>query len=160
MGKGDQSPKFVGKLRYLWIEDLPQEFLIETSFMNVEFLGNKTGKITAGAYLLSLAEIVYSVQQIKTGALLIVNNYSLVCGNDSSTYLFHSHSKDGNGNLSSYSREALLKFNTLYSLESYMQSVYYNAYPPTLNFQMQFIKVQCNANAKNAVKYALKRSEY
>ena len=43
----------------------------------MEFLENKTGKTTAGAYLLSVAEIVNSVQHIGTSTLLIVNNYIL-----------------------------------------------------------------------------------
>ena len=69
------------------MEDLPQEFLIENSSVNVEFLVNKTGEITAGAYLLSIKETVNSVQQIRTGALLIVNNYilGLIWGIHSST---------------------------------------------------------------------------
>ena len=37
----------------------------------MEFLENKAGEIAAGAYLLFIAEIVYSVRQIGTGALLI-----------------------------------------------------------------------------------------
>ena len=45
--------------------------------INIELLENKTGEITAGAYLLSIAEIVSSAQQIGTGPLLIVNNYIL-----------------------------------------------------------------------------------
>ena len=62
----------------------------------------KTGEITTGAYLLSIAEVVNSVQQIVTGALLIVNNYilSLMWENDS-IYLFDFHSNDVNGKLSS-----------------------------------------------------------
>ena len=43
----------------------------------MQFLENKTGEITAGVYLLSIAGIVNSVQDIETGALLIVNNYIL-----------------------------------------------------------------------------------
>ena len=50
LGKGDQFFKFIGKFRYLGMEDLSQEFLIENSSVNVEVLKNKTGKITAGAY--------------------------------------------------------------------------------------------------------------
>ena len=85
----------------------------------MELLENKTGEITAGAYLLSIAEILYSVQQAGTGALLIVNNYvlSLIWGNNSTIYLFDSHSKDENENLSSSATAVLLKFDTLYSLE-------------------------------------------
>ena len=40
------------------MEDLTQEFLVENSSMNVEFLENTTGGITAGAYLLSIADTV------------------------------------------------------------------------------------------------------
>ena len=46
------------------VEDLPQEFLIENSTINVEFLENKA------------REIVNSIQQIGIGGLLIVNNYN------------------------------------------------------------------------------------
>ena len=52
----------------------------QLEFLNVEFLENKTGEITARAYLLPSAEIVYSVQQIETGVPLIVNNYILNLG--------------------------------------------------------------------------------
>ena len=108
----------------------------------MQFPENKTGEITAGAYLLSFAEIVNCVQHTGTGALLIVNNYilGLISGNDS-MYLFDFHSKDENDNLSSSGTALLLKFDSLYSLENYIRSVYYNAYPRTLYFQVQFIKV-------------------
>ena len=118
LGKGDQLFKFIGKFRYLGIEDLPQEFLIENSLINVQFLKNKTGEITDGAYLLPISEIVNSVQHIGTGALLVVNNYilGLIWGNDS----IYSHSKDENDNLSSSGTAVLLKFDLLYSLENYI----------------------------------------
>ena len=68
------------------MEDLTREFLVENSSMNVKFLGNKTGRITAGAYLLSTAEI-------------------LIC-------LFDSNSKDENDNLSSSGTAVFLKFDS------------------------------------------------
>ena len=43
LGKGDQFFKFIGKFRYLGMEDLPQEFLVENFSINVEVLKNKTG---------------------------------------------------------------------------------------------------------------------
>ena len=43
----------------------------------MEFPENKTGEITAGAYLLSVADIVNSVQQIGNGDLLFVTNYTI-----------------------------------------------------------------------------------
>ena len=59
------------------MEDLPQDFFIENLSINVEFLNIITGEITAGAYLVSITEIVRDYQQIGTGALLIINNYIL-----------------------------------------------------------------------------------
>ena len=51
--------------------------MIKNFQINVKLLENKTGEITAEAYLLSIAETVNSAQQIGTGAILIVNNYIL-----------------------------------------------------------------------------------
>ena len=53
LGKVDQLFKIIGKFRYLGMEDLPQEFSIESCPINVEFLDrrqqeNKTGQITVG----------------------------------------------------------------------------------------------------------------
>ena len=87
--KEDHLFKFTGKFRYLRMEDLPQELLEENSSINVEFLKNKTGFVTPGAYLISISEIVHGVQQIGAGALLIVNNYilDLIWGNILCIYL-------------------------------------------------------------------------
>ena len=106
----------------------------------MEILENKAGEVTTGAYLLSITETVNSVQQTGAGALLFIDNYisGLIWETDS-IYLFDSHSKDVNGD-------------TLHSLENYMRSVYYNAYPMTIYFQQQFIKVQCTVTAKSAIK--------
>ena len=67
------------------MEDLPQEFFIENSTINVEFLNNKTGEISDGAYFVPITEIVSGWQKIDTGALLIINNYilGLLWGNQS-----------------------------------------------------------------------------
>ena len=67
------------------MENLPQEFLMENSSINQQFLELKTGEITAGAYLITISEILSGIQQIGTGALLIVNNFilDLMWGNDS-----------------------------------------------------------------------------
>ena len=56
------------------MEDFPQEFLIENCFMNVEFLENKTGEVTAGLYLLSIAEIKDSFGRNGGLAAVIINN--------------------------------------------------------------------------------------
>ena len=56
------------------MEDLLQEFLIENCSINVEFLENKTGEVTAGLYLLSIAEIKDSFGRIGGLAAVIINN--------------------------------------------------------------------------------------
>ena len=57
------------------MEDLPREFFIENSSINVELPSNRTGEMTAGVYIVSITEIVSYCQQ--TGALLIFNNHIL-----------------------------------------------------------------------------------
>ena len=42
-------------------------------------------------------------------------------------------------------------------MENDTRSVYYNAFPLTLYFQVQFIKVHCTANVKNTIKCAIKK---
>ena len=51
-GKRDQLSEFFGKFRYLGMEALSQEFLIENCSVNVEFLESKTEEeVSAGPYL-------------------------------------------------------------------------------------------------------------
>ena len=71
------------------MEDLYKEFYIENLSINVKFLNIRTGEITAGAYLLSITEIVSDCQQIGTGTLLIINNciLGLLWGNQYFFYL-------------------------------------------------------------------------
>ena len=109
--------------------------------------------------MLPIVEIRNSVRQIGAGVLLFVNNYilGLIWVNHSTIYLFDSHSKDENGNLSSSGAAVLLKCDTLHLLQSYIKSVYYNNYALTLYFQVQFIKVDYTASTKNAIKYALRK---
>ena len=54
-----------------------QEFLWENCSINVKFLDNKTGNITAATYFLSITEIKSSIQQFGSGPLRIVRNYVL-----------------------------------------------------------------------------------
>ena len=56
------------------MEDLPQEFFIENSSINVQFFNNRTEVITAEAYIVSITEIMIDCQQIDTGSLLVINN--------------------------------------------------------------------------------------
>ena len=78
--KEAQLFKFIGKFRYLGLQKLPEDFLIENATRNVIFFfENKTREIAAEAYLISISEIVSRncVQQVWTGALLIGNSYIL-----------------------------------------------------------------------------------
>ena len=121
--KGDQLFKYIEKLDILVLKAYPKSScLVELSSINVAFLENETGKVTAGPYLISISDIVNGVQQTEASDLFIVNNYilGLIWGNDS-IYLFDSHSKDENGNLSSTGTVVLSKFDTWYSLISLLQ---------------------------------------
>ena len=69
--------KYIITFRYVGVEDLPHEFLIEHCLINVDFLDNRTGPITAGVYLESINEMISSCKQVESGALFIVNNYFL-----------------------------------------------------------------------------------
>ena len=46
-GKEGLLFKYIGKFRYLGMEDLSQEVLIENCSVNIELLENKPGEITA-----------------------------------------------------------------------------------------------------------------
>ena len=56
--KGDLLFKSLNNYRYPKMEDLPQEFFIKNLSINEEFLNNRTGEIIAGAYFVSITEIV------------------------------------------------------------------------------------------------------
>ena len=56
--KGDLLFKSLNNYRYLGMGVLPQEFFIENSGINVKFLNNRIGEITAAAYLVPITEIV------------------------------------------------------------------------------------------------------
>ena len=65
--KGDHLIKPLNNYIYLGIEDLPQVVFIESVSINVDFLNDRTGEITAGAYLVFNAEIVSDWRLIGTG---------------------------------------------------------------------------------------------
>ena len=143
--------------RWLWIDDLTQEFFIDNSAVNVEFLNNRTGEITAVTYFVYITEIVSDCQQIDTGVLLIINNHilGLLWGNQF-LFQFDSHRKDEIRTMSATCTVVLLKFDSLESLENYTKSLYYSNYPMTLYFQAQFLKQQCTENTKSTIKSTLK----
>ena len=91
------------------MEFLPQEIFIESFAVNVEFLNDRTGEITAGAYLLSITETVSGCQQIDTRALLIINNYILgFLWRNQWFLLFGTHTKVEIGRMSATSAAVLL----------------------------------------------------
>ena len=72
--------------------------------------------------MLSIAEIINSVQQGKAGALLIFNKYVLgfIWEDDSGVYLINFYSKDEREYLSSCGTSVFLKLDSLYSLKNYI----------------------------------------
>ena len=140
------------------MEGLPKEIFIENIAVNAEFLNNVTGEITAGAYLMSITENVSDCQQIGTRALLIINNYILVCfflGGGTNAFFYLAPILKMK--LEECQPQAvLLKFNLLQLFENHIKSVYYSNYPMTLYFKAQFLKLKCTENAKSTIKNVLK----
>ena len=73
--KGYELFKPINEFKSLGVEDLPYEFFMENCLIDVDFLENRTGEVTAGEYLVSVGEIISSCQQVWSGTLPIVNNY-------------------------------------------------------------------------------------
>ena len=108
--KGDESFKFINEFRYLGVEDLPHEFLIKKiCLIDADFLENRTGEITGW----SIFSIYHWFNRlgVELSSLLITMS-RLLWGNEC-FYVFDSHSKDGNGNISAAGTAFLLKFGFL-----------------------------------------------
>ena len=63
---------------------------------------------------------------------------------------------DDNGNTSAAGTAVLLKFESLSSLESYIELVYYANYSMTLYFEIEFIRVSCTLYARKKNKIPIK----
>ena len=87
--------------------------------------------------MFSTAEIVNSDKQHGTGALLIVNNCILgfIFLGIESIYLFDSHSKGENGNLSNFSAVVSLHSDRLYPSENCIRLYFCYAYLLTCTFK-------------------------
>ena len=96
----------------------------------------------------------------RKGALLIISSYVLgIIWGRNCFYLFDSHSKDGEGNISQNGTAVLLKFDTFSNLEECIKQIYYNGQNnETLYFQIQFINVVCTHEIKEHIKGKLKSS--
>ena len=104
-----------------------------------------------------MKEIIESCLNIASGALLIISGYifGLIWGKEC-VYLFDSHSKDYEGNISQNESAILMKFETMDDLRDYIKLIYYNSqHHKTLYFQMQFISIRCSNNLRESIKSEL-----
>ena len=68
-------------------------------------------------------------------------------------YLFDSHRKDYEGNISQNGSAVLMKFENLDDLQDYIKLIYYSSqHHKTLYFQMQFISIRCSKNLRESIK--------
>ena len=124
---GDQLFKSLNMFRVVVIKDLPARVSIYDSAVNIVFLENKTGEITLNVYFISMADILSTFSNHGKGALLTISGYVLgITWGRNYFYLFDSHSKDGEGNISQNGTAVLLKFDTFSNLEDYINQIYYN----------------------------------
>ena len=102
--------KSLNKFRVLGVDDLPTRVSIYDSAVGIVFLENKTGEITLNVYLILMTDILSTCSSHGKGALLIISGYVLgiICGRNC-FYLFDSHSKDGEGNISQNDTAVSLK---------------------------------------------------
>ena len=91
--------KSLNNYKCIEMEDLPQEFLVEDSSVIVDFFDVRTGEITAGAYFVSIAEIVSDCQQTGTGPLWISKNYILGSLRETSAFFYLTLIKDKIGRM-------------------------------------------------------------
>ena len=128
MQKGDGLFKSVNKLRYLGVEEL-HKFLLENSLIDVNFFEKRTVEVTAGAYLVSVTEIISSCQQVDSGALssLLI---TMFCGYYGKTSASLCLIRTLTMKMTIYHLQ--VKFESLPSLENYIISVYYVNYPMSL----------------------------
>ena len=157
---GDQLFKSLNMFRVLGVDDLPARVSIYDSAVDIVFLENKTGEITLNVYLISMTDILSTCSNHGKGALLIISGYVLgIIWGRNCFYLFDSHSKDGEGNVSQNGTAVLLKFDTFSNLEEYIKQIYYSGQNnETLYFQIQFINVVCTHEIKEHIKGKLKSS--
>ena len=75
-----------------------------------------------------MREIIESYLNIGSGALQMISGYifGIIYGKDC-VYLFDSHSKDYEGNISQNGSAILMKFETLDDLQDYIKLIYYNS---------------------------------
>ena len=152
---GDRLFKSLNRYRLFGVDDLPRAVNIYGHSVDMFVLDNKTGEITLNAYLISVREIIESSLNIGSGALPMISSgyiFGIIWGKDC-VYLFDSHSKDYEGNISQNRSAILMKFKNLDDLQDYIKLVYYSSqHHKTLYFQMQFISIRCSKNLRESIK--------
>ena len=142
---GDRLFKSLNQYRLFAVDDLQRTVNIYGHSVDMFVLDNKTGEITLNAYLISVREIIASCLNIGSGALPMISSgyiFGIIWGKDC-VYLFDSHSKDYEGNISQNGSAILMKFENLDDLQDYIKPIYYSSeHHKTLYFQMQFISIR------------------
>ena len=152
---GDRLFKFLNQYRLLGVDDLPRTVNIYGNSVDMFLLDNKTDEITLNAYLISVREIIESCLNIGSGTSSMISSgyiFGIIWGKDC-VYLFDSHSKDYEGNISQNGSAILMKYENLDNLQDYIKLIYYSSqHHKTLYFQMQFISIRCSNNLRERFK--------
>ena len=157
---GNQLFKSVNIFRILGVDDLPARVSTYDRVVDIIFLENKTGEIKLNVYRISMTDTLSTCSNHGKDALLVISGYVLgIIWGRNCFYLFDSHSKDGEGNISQNGTAALLKSDTFSNLEEYIKHIYYTGdNNETLYFQIQFNNVVCTHEIKQHIKGKLKSS--
>ena len=101
--------------------------------------------------------IIESCLNIGSGSLQLISGYifGLYWGKDF-IYLFDSHSKYYEGNISKNGSAILMKFEALDDFQDYIKLIYYSSqHHKTVYFQIQFISIRCSSNLRESLRSEL-----
>jgi len=139
------GPGPLDKIRFLDVDDLPREIILQHRQIGLTFLELKDGELSFDINNTSLVTLFYSTNVTGDGFLLIFSDVVLAItyNNDTqnSYFLFDSHSRSQQGLPVPDGTSVLMKFSRLCEIENYLKQVYLHADRRRCFYQLQFIEV-------------------
>ena len=143
----------IGYLRYLGVDDLPEEVNILGHNVSLEISqSDLTGEIRFATFVYSLINFMETIHESYTGVLIIIQGVTLAIffpNNSNKFYLFDSHSRNHQGRVSANGSSVLITFDSVIGLQEYIIELYHNQHnSESTYFQLCPINVVCPAQTK------------
>ena len=141
LSQGNDLYRSLGHDRYLSFEDLPDFICYENNAMFIERIKTEEGLFQHNVASSILSTSYDRSDQRGNGLIFVISGFmfSLIWDN-SSVYLFDSHSRDKNGQISAFGTSVLLKFKSLNDVETYIKETYVQQ-GSFCYFQFEYISV-------------------